>query len=982
MATIPVKFIENWTDSDWTNNVGYTIYPVSGKNSTGQPTDAPTGYVRGNNASFIARAAVKEGTFDAKNNISVSGSQRIVFAEPMFLTNFFYSKGDYNPYKKTLTSAGAKQVVSKTIKIGTGVYKKSRFTGIVYMIVPDVESMFESGWQMGTTVVYGSSSSGQATTPDGLQINGNYAYPSCGISPDYNPNLVQMYDDNTRQLVKITPEYITTLSNGSKVYKLTDYDRTTGFNKRFLFQGFFQFTGAYNSPTDQAEWKLNSGHISNPAYGYAGGFETKTALVNTMFKSYTTAQLNSANNYSGNLDYISFTANPDVTLHFPSALMNYTYGTPHFADKSWFEIVADSPCIRFSSSDKQFNGMTIQRQSQIYTSDLDSYTAYFAPSFATADGYPYIKLESFYTSLEKLMPADVWNYNMNVKMTLVPETNRTQFTAVTLPNGSVLYDAEEPFDVSYAFMAKASTTNLPGLPVSIATRYRNHNAKYAVLANDFDYFDYSWRGTVDSYQRDPTVTLTLRYGDQIVATKTMDGTAGTSQTFQHGPFLIAPTTQGQLVQITGIVTDRRGRKSAEKTFTITDNNSQDTLEYLRFYNYSYPTVMVQGYRCLQNGTPDPDNGTYIKLTATYVFSPVDYGLTTYSEGTVDGQLKIKLVPHSGTLSQSDYSYTITTASGNKDIMLAVGLDQSVDIQVQVTDFIGNTFKASTEFIPSARVVLDFRREGSALSIGKRNEFDNALEVAWDTTFYGNVTIKGNVNITGQKQTATTADAVSYNDTKNIGARTVQAALDTLASRAGVSTTQVQAIVNQAITNLDVPTDQHINDLIITKINNIAFPPSISEARALELIENELANFSAGIDETAVNALIDAKTQDFIKADALNPYATKAELTNGYYTKQQVDDKIAAVGVDEEAVQQIVDDALAAQPALTAENVSYGDSNVKEALDSMGTIVEELPDAVDEVGQKVDDQTGKVDLIITLLGNINQTEWQDGNGMYF
>ena len=939
-VTVSTKFVDDWTNSDWVSTTGaeYLTAPIFGTNDSDDASAAPTKFVSSYDAKFIPLGWGQNGTYG--NSYPFPTLTGEVWVRQFYLSN------SVPYYCNTRSFSG--QVIIKA-----GVYKKSRNTAVLFAITTRANSAYMMSRYKNNKTNRTSSSAG---TPA--------PYPEAGMDPNFNPNLLtEVLSDGT--LRKVNMELVKTIDGGSTsntydIWRIGEYDRQSGGQKQYYLQGFFYSSTMSKLSTITASYI----QVSGPNKDIKLQMGSWDNIMNTYGKSYTVAQLQSYIQQYPNRIYpttVYLNAVPDVTLHFPQKLMNYSWSSPYFQDKAFFEVGRDSPCIRFSSSDKQPKNMKVQSSSLVYTSDLDTNTAYSTPSFATKDGYLYTELTGYYTSLEKLMPADVWNYPFKMQMTFVPETSRSEFTAMYLPNGTTIYDTTDPFTVTYNFTAKANESNVPNFVTAIGTRFRNHNAKYAVLANDFDYFDYSWRGTVDSYQRDPTVSMTMSYGDQVVVTKTMDGSSSAASTFQHGPFLVSPTTQGQLVQITGVVQDRRGRTSETKVFTITDNKSQDVLEYLRFYNYSYPNALVQAYRCLSDGTPDDENGNYVSLTATWAFSQLDYGLTNYSEGTTDGKLVIRVRPHSGTLSQDTWNEVLKIANGNKKVMLKVGLDQSIDIDVAVTDFIGNVFNASQEFIPSSQVVMDFRAGGEGLAVGKRSEFNKAMEVAWDTTFYGNVNVKGNINISGKTQQATTADAVTYYDTYNLGARHVQAALDVLATKTGLTQTQCQNLINQAIRNLDIPTDAHINELIATKINNIVFPPSISEARALELITAALGDYytKAEVDERIQNVKIDEDTVESVVEKYIKGMPTSSEavkIANEAHTiatqaislAQTANDtandaaedahyaRATALGIESKADRALND----ADSALTLANTAAADASealerVKEALAGVG-----------------------------------------------
>lgn len=525
---------------------------------------------------------------------------------------------------------------------------------------------------------------------------------------------------------------------------------------------------------------------------------------------------------------------------------------------------------------------------------------------------------------------------------------------------------------------------------------RKHSDKYALLVNNEDTVTMRWRGA--SYAVvDTTLTMTLRFGDSVIGSYKSTG-AYPYEHFTVGPWLSPPVQQGQLFKINGYLEDCRGRRSVEKNFDMLGANDE-VLEYIRCYLYSVPRVTISGYRCTSDGTPDEKDGTYIKFTYSWSISALDYGLSSYSEGLNPGKVSVHIIPTHGTTGESTNDFTITSATGTGSKIVSVGTAEvSFDLVGTITDFLGKSNTAAKVFVPSSRVYMDFRYGGDGLGLGKVCEDENKLEIGWDTTIFGNLNVQGNINLTGSAQAATTADAVIYRDTKNIGASTVQSAIDIIAGKAGLTSTQVQKMIDTSINNIKgtIPTDAHIEQMIIEKIDGIVFPPSVTTEQCQKLINEAIADLVIPSDEH-INSLIDSKVQGLAPPD-LSGYATKTEIANSYYNKSQIDTQMA--GVDTKITQSIagkadkseltdyytkkeVDDKIAAaQPTLAAEDIAYGTSNVKEALDSMGTVVDTLPTAIDEVDTKVEGNSDKMDAILAALQNINQTEWQDGNLMYF
>ena len=211
-------------------------------------------------------------------------------------------------------------------------------------------------------------------------------------------------------------------------------------------------------------------------------------------------------------------------------------------------------------------------------------------------------------------------------------------------------------------------------------------------------------------------TLTINgaagsYGSTISSYSiTGGGYTSTASSFTTG-FL---NTSGT-VTFTATVTDSRGRVSAAATVSIS------------VVAYSPPSIASNhSQRCLSNGTVN-DDGTYIRGLVSYSYASCS------SKNTITRATYYKKA--------SDTAWTNANAAFSSGTAFTFGggnisTETSYDIKYTLTDAF--TTIAIQDIVSTAAVVMDFKRGGKGVAVGKVSEKDNTFEVAedWDVRVYG------------------------------------------------------------------------------------------------------------------------------------------------------------------------------------------------------------------------------------------------------
>lgn len=211
-------------------------------------------------------------------------------------------------------------------------------------------------------------------------------------------------------------------------------------------------------------------------------------------------------------------------------------------------------------------------------------------------------------------------------------------------------------------------------------------------------------------------TLTINgaagsYGSTISSYSiTGGGYTSTASSFTTG-FL---NTSGT-VTFTATVTDSRGRVSAAAMVSIS---------VVAYSPPSFASYLSQ--RCLSNGTVN-DDGTYIRGLVSYSYASCS------SKNTITRATYYKKA--------SDTAWTNANAAFSSGTAFTFGggnisTETSYDIKYTLTDAF--TTIAIQDIVSTAAVVMDFKRGGKGVAVGKVSEKDNTFEVAedWDVRVYG------------------------------------------------------------------------------------------------------------------------------------------------------------------------------------------------------------------------------------------------------
>lgn len=211
-------------------------------------------------------------------------------------------------------------------------------------------------------------------------------------------------------------------------------------------------------------------------------------------------------------------------------------------------------------------------------------------------------------------------------------------------------------------------------------------------------------------------TLTINgaagsYGSTISSYSiTGGGYTSTASSFTTG-FL---NTSGTIT-FTATVTDSRGRVSAAATVSIS---------VAAYSPPSFASYLSQ--RCLSNGTVNED-GTYIRGLVSYSYASCS------SKNTITRAAYYKKASDTAwtNASAAFSSGTAFTFGGGK-----ISTETSYDIKYTLTDAF--TTIAIQDIVSTAAVVMDFKKGGKGVAVGKVSEVDNAFEVAedWDVRVYG------------------------------------------------------------------------------------------------------------------------------------------------------------------------------------------------------------------------------------------------------
>lgn len=226
-----------------------------------------------------------------------------------------------------------------------------------------------------------------------------------------------------------------------------------------------------------------------------------------------------------------------------------------------------------------------------------------------------------------------------------------------------------------------------------------------------------WHVAVQGYSY-ITLSVTASAGTGATVSNITFSGHGISQssTATTGNTAIVTSTGSQGYNVT--VTDSRGRTSTQ-TVNVT------------VYEYANPNISsMQAVRCLSNGTVSDTEGDYIKVLPVFVFSPVN-GNNSLTVNKVEYKIH--------DVSTWTVGATSLVSNAWSPVFGPADITKTFDVRFTITDALGNTFALET-IVPcvvgfSFGLMNDRARFGGVVR-------QPGLEVDWDTTFDGDVTILG------------------------------------------------------------------------------------------------------------------------------------------------------------------------------------------------------------------------------------------------
>ncbi len=202
------------------------------------------------------------------------------------------------------------------------------------------------------------------------------------------------------------------------------------------------------------------------------------------------------------------------------------------------------------------------------------------------------------------------------------------------------------------------------------------------------------------------------YGSTITSYAiTGGGYAGTESSLTTG-FL---NSSGSVI-FTATVRDSRGRSSTSASVTIS------------VVSYSPPSFSSYlSQRCTSVGTID-DEGTYIAALISFTHASCN------SKNTVTTKIRYKKASATSWTSTS-----VTFPSSGSTVVFgsgAISTESSYDIEYTITDAF--TSVTILDMVSTAAVVMDFKKGGKGVAVGKVAETDNLFDVSedWDMRVYG------------------------------------------------------------------------------------------------------------------------------------------------------------------------------------------------------------------------------------------------------